>query len=113
MTTLRLRSSNQFALNHNLPALGKSDAVTHGVDWSRILGSDTISSATWTIRDILGGTSNGITTSGEANASGISTAKFTAVTPGEYVVQCQMTDSSANIRTARALIRVLDNEDRY
>ena len=113
MTTLRIRNPMQMALKHEFPPLAIGDTPSHSLDWSRPLGAATIASATWTVLDSNGATSNGITTSAEANASGVSSATVTGVNSGQYLLSCAMTDSAGVIRTARARIRVLDKGDRY
>ena len=113
MSTIRLRNRNQASLKHRFEAMGDNDVQTLKFDFSRLLGAATISSTSGTIRDMDGASSSGITTASSSNASGIAQITATAVEPGSYLAECQMTDSAGAIVTARGKIRVLEDRETY
>ena len=102
-----------MALKHRFEAIGDTDVQSQAFDFSRLLGAETISSATWTARNTAGNTTTGISIGTPSNASGVSTATVTGSDPGEYLIECQVTGSGGSKWTARAYQRVLEDGERY
>ena len=86
--------------------------LDYSVDWSRFLGSDTISAVSWFITDAAGvktsvtssTTVNGLTFEGGTNSHTVALAIFSAGTNNTYyVVTCQITFGSSSLISERKI----------
>jgi hypothetical protein len=86
--------------------------LDYSVDWSRFLGSDTISAVAWFITDAAGvktsvtsgATVNGLTFDGGSNSSTVALGIFSAGTNNtSYVVTCQITFGTDSLVSERKI----------
>lgn len=88
--------------------LEKGEAITFSVDWNGVLNSfasaAAISASTWT-QD----SNANVTISGEATASGVASALFTAANTGRTVITNQVTLDNSEIREQKFAVQVLDS----
>jgi len=99
------------------PPKDPDETLDYSVDWSRFLGSDTISSVVWKIEDTDGTdntvsapeTVNGLTINAASNTNTVATAQIADGTLNTtYNVICQITFGASNLvatRTIRLPIR--------
>ena len=99
------------------PPKDPDETLDYSVDWSRFLGSDTISSVVWKIEDTDGTyntisapeTVNGLTITAVSNTDTVATAQISDGTLNStYNVVCQITFGASNLiatRTIRLSIR--------
>jgi hypothetical protein len=90
-------------MSYKWPDKDKDEIVDYSVDWSRFLGSDTISSALWFIKDADGVKTqvadadvvNGLQFVTGTQTLYVATARFSLGTNNtRYLITCQITTSS-------------------
>ena len=88
------------------PSKDKDEVLDYSVDWSRFLGTATISSITWYVDNTdgvktsiaSGATINGIQNISQTTSGGVATINLGLGTPNyNYKFTCSMTDSSGSI----------------
>lgn len=94
------------------PPKDPDEKLGYSVDWSRFLGTDTISSVAWFINDAdgiktavgAGNTVNGLTLVDQANTSSVSLAVLLGGTNNtSYLVTCQVTFGEDNLVSERKI----------
>lgn len=95
------------------PPKDKDELLDYSVDWSRFLGTATISSITWYVDDAdgvktaitAGNTVNGIQNVAQTISSGVATINLGLGTPNyDYKFTCRMQDNTGSI--AERVIRL-------
>ena len=90
-------------MSYRWPDKDKDEIVDYSVDWSRFLGEDTLSAATWFIKDASGittlvensGVVNGLQFVTGTISGKVSTARFSLGTNNiRYTVICRITTGS-------------------
>ncbi len=98
-TTLSVRPGRKVQLKN---PLNQADSVDISIDWAPWLGSETISSATWTA-------DNGITVSGTSETTTVASATITAGTIEDTrLVECSITTSGSQIRSVVFEVEVVN-----
>ena len=94
------------------PTKDPDETLDYSVDWSRFLGSDTISSVAWLVEDAAGvvtaiaggGTVDGLTLLSSATTSTVATAKWSAGTANKnYKVTCRITFGTGSLVSGRVI----------
>ena len=78
-------------------------ARTRTINWSSRIGSDTISSSTWTAE------TSGLTIANEANDTTTTSARFSA-TPGRYLVTNKVVLAGGDTEEFQLVIEVMNND---
>lgn len=100
-------------MSYKWPPKDPDEILDYSVDWSRFLGSATISSVTWYVNDASnvktviasGATVNGIQNVSQTNTNTVATIHLGLGTDNkEYTFHCSIQDSNGNI--AERSIRV-------
>lgn len=86
--------------------------LDYSVDWSRFLGSDTISAVAWFIKDaagvktsvVAGTTVNGLTFEGGSNSNTVARGVFSGgANNSSYVVTCRITFGTSSLISERKI----------
>ncbi len=95
------------------PDKDPDDTLDYSVDWERFLGTDTISSVTWTINDSSGtevsfsGTVNGLTNVSVSNTDTVATIFMSGGTANTtYTVFCQIVSVSGLVAKRTITLKV-------
>jgi len=94
------------------PAKDPDETLDYSVDWSRFLGSDTISSVSWYVEDTDGTmnlisapeTVNGLTITAASNTNTVATAQIADGTNySTHKVVCEITFGASNLVASRTI----------
>jgi hypothetical protein len=94
------------------PAKDPDETLDYSIDWSRFLGSDTITSVVWKIEDTDGTyntvsapeTVNGLTITAVSNTDTVATAQIAAGTVNTvHNVVCQITFGASSLIASRTI----------